>query len=370
MKAINAVLAVLLVSVGGCTGSSRHPTPTPSPAVRTAAGSGPTASPSIQRLPGLVLTADLAEPPARWQRVAFIPFSGRAQDLGRMTFPEGPNSQPTSFGVALDGSIWIDDRWKSRVAHYSPTGRYLGAIAGLRDRGDDLVLVSDRVVVLTREVSLSGKGALMVWSGPGGMWTQATVNENGRPLRTGFFAPSPSEVIVELGGWDDDPSGAGPRGFAQVDIPGSGQVHLLPGYPFGSGMYFRILPVPGSDHEYRLQFSGPSGESVQPVGIRVQVGDPGATRIVPAIAGVGEETAIGDDVVMFVRVAPSRPADVDRYGGGWWLLRVGRSPVLWERLPGPGVGDDIQARHIAAGPDGGIYLMVARKSGMEILRRP
>ena len=73
---------------------------------------------------------------------------------------------------------------------------------------------------------------------------------------------------------------------------------------------------------------------------------------------------------MFVMLTPSRPTDARRYGGGRWLLRLGRSPVLWERLPDPGIADEPQRRHISLGPDGSIYLMVAEKQGVVILRRP
>jgi hypothetical protein len=78
----------------------------------------------------------------------------------------------------------------------------------------------------------------------------------------------------------------------------------------------------------------------------------------------------GDDVVMYVMLSPSRTRDARQFGGGRWLLRMGRSPVLWERLPSPPLSDEPQARHLALGPDGAIYLMVATKEGMLILRRP
>jgi hypothetical protein len=73
---------------------------------------------------------------------------------------------------------------------------------------------------------------------------------------------------------------------------------------------------------------------------------------------------------MYVQVAPTRPDDADRYGGGRWLLRVGRSPLLWERLPSPDMTDELHHRHLAIGPDGAIYLMVTKEDGMLILQRP
>jgi len=69
-----------------------------------------------------VLRADLAERPAKWEPVLFIPFGGGDDSLGYETFPDSPSSQPSAFAVAPDGSFWIDDRWKARLAHYSPRG--------------------------------------------------------------------------------------------------------------------------------------------------------------------------------------------------------------------------------------------------------
>ena len=76
------------------------------------------------------------------------------------------------------------------------------------------------------------------------------------------------------------------------------------------------------------------------------------------------------DIAMYVMVSPSRPGDQQRYGGSRWLLRMGRSPVLWERLPDPGVPDESQRRHLAIGPAGRLYLMVLTTNGAQIYRRP
>ncbi|HEV8420123.1 MAG TPA: hypothetical protein VGR13_02065, partial [Actinomycetota bacterium] len=72
----------------------------------------------------LILTADLSEPPSKWRRLFFAPFGTRREQLGFKFFHESVNSQPSSFVVSADGSLWIADRWKDRLAHYSPTGRF------------------------------------------------------------------------------------------------------------------------------------------------------------------------------------------------------------------------------------------------------
>jgi hypothetical protein len=45
------------------------------------------------------------------------------------------------------------------------------------------------------------------------------------------------------------------------------------------------------------------------------------------------------------------------------------SPIVWERLPVGTLSDEWQERHVGVGPDGAIYLMLARPDGMEIVRR-
>ena len=115
-----------------------------------------------------------------------------------------------------------------------------------------------------------------------------------------------------------------------------------------------------------------SAEAVltQPLQIEV-TGHPGTGSVsVPAEVGLLEPLPHGEDVLMYVEIAPTRPGDAERYGGGRWLLRVGRSPLLWERLPNPDMSDELHHRHLAIGPDGAIYLMVTKKSGMWILKRP
>jgi hypothetical protein len=85
--------------------------------------------------------------------------------------------------------------------------------------------------------------------------------------------------------------------------------------------------------------------------------------------GPGEFVVSGQDVFMYVDVVGILPGD--RPAGAHYLLRVGESPLVWERLPNPaGIADDTQIRHITLGPDGHIYLMVTDHDGVRIYRRP
>lgn len=88
------------------------------------------------------------------------------------------------------------------------------------------------------------------------------------------------------------------------------------------------------------------------------------------VAGAKIEAVGVDRVAIFVQISPARPDDADRFGGGLWLLEVGTSgPLVWERLPKGEISNEEQARHLAAGPDGRVYLMVPTEEGERIYSR-
>lgn len=103
---------------------------------------------------------------------------------------------------------------------------------------------------------------------------------------------------------------------------------------------------------------------------KLLVGEGSRAKRIPGVFGPVNPVPVDGDVPMYVMVSPSKPADQERYGGSRWFLRMGRSAVLWERLPDPGIPDEAQHRHIAAGLDGTVYLMVLTKEGAQIYRRP
>jgi len=334
----------------------------------------PTGSSSPQVLQKLVLTADLSDPVAPWRRVAFIPFGQGTSALGFHGYPEGPSSQPSALAIAPDGTIWIDDRWKRRVAHYSPNGDFLGAIGGLTDRGYDLAYAHGQLYVLAFPGGLR-RGASIATPGPVQGFDLIAVADNGRGVVVNDLFPAPVGVATEAIGYFDShgPGREGPRGFAQLDIPGSGEPRLIPGLPIARDSWFRFERRPsrgGGDQDFEFTFISNSGTEIQPVHIAVRVHDDGHLRSIAAEVAIVNVAPSGGDVAMYVMLAPARGGDAARFGGGRWLLRIGRSALLWERLPGPGIPDELERRHLTAGTDGSLYLMVARKKGVEILRRP
>ena len=71
------------------------------------------------------------------------------------------------------------------------------------------------------------------------------------------------------------------------------------------------------------------------------------------------------------REACASSKDARRYGGGRWFLELedDGSPLVWERLPNVPLEDEDVVRHLAAGPDGSVYLMQVDRKGVSIYRR-
>jgi hypothetical protein len=372
-----AISAVLLMAAS-CTGGRLAGAPsmvTPTSLLRT-----PSSTPSPVVLERLVLTADLSEKPARWRRVIFVPFGKRPSQLGFKTFRESLNSQPSSFAVDSDGSFWIVDRWKDRIAHYSVAGRFLGAVAvpeppaGVsvgpgHERMRDAVFAGGRMFAL-----IEPTGGPVVEVDPNGSVRYLRPKLKDRYLSVAEILPSAGPLVMLVGGFVNPENGFvddGPLGYFQWDLAGPPQP--IPGVPSDRGTWIQLqsfASAGGGDQDFELRFLRTAGAIVQPFYVEVRTRSGAGGRSLVAEVGPGNLIPAGEDLVMYVMLSPSRPADASRYGGGRWLLRLGRSPVLWERLPDPGIPDEPQSRHLALGPDGTIYLMVAEKRGMAVFRRP
>jgi hypothetical protein len=360
------VLAVALVTACACTGGRSGQVPSTVASARRATPSGQIATATLERL---VLTADLSEPPGPWRLMTTIPFGPAPDRLGLVTDPHRTPIPylPRSFTVGPDGSLWILDVVKHRLAHYSAAGGYLGEIGGFSfDRFSphprDVVFSGGQMYVVEEDQ----RRGIVVAVGPHGTMHRTHVEDEGHAVALLLLYPSQPGVAGLVGGYADDP-GSGPRGVARFGPPDPEVVTFLPGVPVGPERWID-LEAP-SDDDLDVLFKRADRESRRPIHISVVPGAQG--KAIPGLAGPQVEGILDGAVAAFVRITPASPDDAERYGGGEWVLRIGidSGPVLWERLPSAEISAEEQARHLAAGPDGRLYLMVPTKEGERIYTR-
>lgn len=351
---VGVVVAVLL---GGCVGDTE-----PS---RQGRPDGRPSATAVSTLPELVLAADLREPPARWEAVATLPFGQRRDQLAfvrdrrRTTLPY----VPLAVAVADDGSFWVLDHPKRRVAHFSSDGVFVGDLGGLfADRAHpapvDLAVHEGGVFVL----QLFRTRASLVELTPAGPTPQRILREGDRGLSASYLLRQGGDLIAYVpGAAMDIRSGEPPvpiRRFGAVDV-GTGAVRLLPGAPVASRAWVALEA--DTDQTFTVEYATTSGTVRRPLRV-VAFDDRG--RRVAATVGARIEVAMPQAVGVVVELST-------RDGGGRWFLRMPAdgSTLLWERLPEPDVVDTGQVRHLALGPDGRVYLAVATTAGLRILRR-
>jgi hypothetical protein len=310
----------------------------------------------------IVLVADLDEPPAQWDQVMFIPFGDRRDELGYKPSRESPTVGPNAFAFAEDGSIWIIDAAKMRLAHFSLQGELLGDVHALIGSGSrDLAFVGDRLF----SIGVYHKGVVYEIEDHRIVETH-TVREEHKTVYVSDFIPTAQGLHATIGGYTE-PVATGPKGIYRIPLPGDAQIETVPGLPLRSGISF-WLTTP-DDHRFRLHFLDGGRDTVQPIRIDVLASERFGRKKLHGAVGPGDYVVDGNDIYVHVKMAVTEPGtDADQIGGRF-LLRVGESPMLFERLPEPTRIDDTQVRHIGLGPDGHLYLMRLDKDGVRIFRR-
>ena len=371
--AAGLVWALLLAS---CTSPGQRAPGPPSAARSSPLPTGstrPAPRPTTIR-PALILTADLRQRPAEWRRAAFIPYGPATTELG-IELPPLRTSVPLvprSFTVGPDGTFWILDAVKARIAHYASDGRYLGAIGGLvidrlHPRPRDLAFWNGRLVVLHEfDLAASFREARGGRLGPDVALQDAT----GRSI--GLLYVYPSTRSQGFGLSDGYTTlyqlGSGPHGMGSI-LPGRpARFRQAPGLPLDGGVW---LDVGGyRQQSFRLVSTTPSEEVVQPVRLRMRVGGT-HPHAVPAIFSEHYEAGAAGSGCFLVQGSPAGTADAASYGGGRWFLRypTDGSPLVWERLPEPALPDEYQIRHLAADAAGDVFFMTALRSGVAIYER-
>jgi hypothetical protein len=310
----------------------------------------------------VVLTADLAEEPTKWELVTFIPLGSGSDELGYIPSRESPTIGPNSFAVDRDGSFWIIDAANRRVAHFSRAGRLLGDIPhSVRSVSTDLSFAGSALHV----IAYANRGVVFDVTPDGDQGQPTVITEQGRTVYVRMLIPTTKGLFAEIDGYTD-PVATGPNGIYAVDLPGSGYIREVPGLPLQNGTTLNFFAI--GDEQFEVQYVNGERVAVQPLRIQVISAKFGNTKL---NAFVGPQGFVVDrnDVYIYVKMAASKPDGSGDQIGGRYLLRVGQSPVLFERLPDPTNVDDRQVRHLTLGPDRRLYLMQIDKDAVRIYRR-
>lgn len=382
-------LIVALVAAEGC-GSSSRPGRTPAAGVTSSQGL-PVASPSVQGGPSpspspivadqLVLRADLSSSPAHLPVVVRVSFGPRTDELGLLTDRRHTSIPifPPSFAVASDGSFWFVDQLKHRLAHFAHDGAYMGQIAGIRfDRfhpqPQDLVAIGDALYLLEQDHQRWLLSSVAEFQ-HGGRVSQWELHETSRPVIVLTLISGTPDLIGLDGGLAGDPKrvGDGDQGPAALTAAPPPNVRIVDGVPVGARIRVagRSDPV-RPDDRYLLTLVGPEATSIEPIQFVLTPTGAEHARHLLAQMGFHLEAVLPDRFVAWVPLAPSRPGDAQRFGGGTWMLQfpVDGSPLVWTRLPEPGLSSEAQTRRFAAGPNGTLYYMDAQNDGMVIYQVP
>jgi hypothetical protein len=331
--------------------------------------------------PGLVLRANLSSRSVSWKPLFRIPFGPRPSQVGllddvtKAPIPFFPNS----FAVAPDGSFWLVDEMKRRLAHFARDGTYLGQIGGIRQdrfhpQPQDLVAVGDALCLLEQDHGRFLVSSIRAFRAGRQVATAEFADQDGS-VAVLRLVSDPSELIGYVGGAAGDPAtyGQGRHGYADLSSGPAPNVRYVDGV--GIGERTRVVidtdpSHPGDGH--LISVVGPEEHAIVPIRVLVTATGSERARALPAVVGMEVQAALPGRTVAWVQLSPTESLDADRYGGGAWLFEftVDGSPLVWERLPDPGISSEAQVRHLAAGPDGTLYLMQAERDGMVLYRVP
>ena len=322
-------------------------------------------SPEPSPLDPLTLTASLDEEPVSWQEVAFLPVGDAEAQIGvQPCFHCGEQLLPSALAVDSDGSFWVADSFKARIAHFARDGSFIEAFpakigSAVPDStgSADLAFVGDRLYVLLEE----GRSRVAPLEARG-LGEPIMVNDEGQGLHVQAVIPGQDELTVMISGAERLLSGY--WAFATVD-PATGQVTPSPGVRNSTGSYVDLQPrleTPPGDFEIRWFQAGRGLVAVQDVRFQLVRGGQ-ELRTTVGDTYVRTATRWGVATVMSIGNGQGLPV------GAWYLEIVPESPsILFERLRGDGFIGNVR-RYLTVGPDGRVYWMRLLEDGLHIYRR-
>lgn len=326
------------------------------------------------RLETLTLTADMTKS-VTWPSDAIeIPFGSAREELGFESGNESATIVPDSFAIAPDGTIWVTDFLKHRLAQYSPDGTFVkdipvrdSSVGSKRAFLEDIVFVGDRLFVLMEDST----GRVAEISPRDGEVRRFRIRHEGRPLAITKLESAGGRLYADAFSYVDvlnSSAEVDEMGPVLVD-PATGDAQLSP-LPLGNGTRVSFETYSFDQGRFSLRFDGEQ-QWLQPVRFRAVTGKGDADRR----ALTGSELVPGpDEVALFMMLQAPIAGAGGSYDGGQWLLRIrdpnadGRPSFEWKALP-----EQVTlgcCRHLSWGPDGSLYVMLARRRGLTILPYP
>ena len=328
---------------------------------------GATVSPTPEptQLDPLVLSASSDEAPVIWPEVAFIPVGDAESQIGvQSCYHCGEQLIPSALAIDPDGSFWIADSFKARIAHFARDGSFIEAFPaeiGLAvpdsSGSADLAFVGDRLYVLLEE----GRSRVARMEADG-LGEPIVVNNEGQGLHVQAVIPGQEELTVMISGAERLLGGY--WAFATVD-PATGQVTPSPGLRDSTGSHIDFRPIldsPPGDYQIRWFQDGHAMVAAQDVRFRlVRNGHEFRT----AVGDTYVRTTTGRGVATIVGMSNLSGNE----SGRWYLEIVPESPgIIFERIPEEGFIGDAR-RALTVGPDGEVYWMRLLQDGLHIYRR-
>jgi hypothetical protein len=261
---------------------------------------------------------------------------------------------------------------KRRLAHYARDGTFLGDVPGLHPLlsrqpfGQDLAISDGHMYVLQAG---GPRTTIRMVTGQTVASGEQTVSLDDQEVVLHLLFPSHEAVIGYVEG-QLEPLGGGSSGFAEVDLPGTGDARLLPGAPVGPSKWIDVVGV--GDRDFQIEFKDAAGAVVQPIRAVPVLRDHGRVTHVNGFIGVEIQAVLDDAVGLLVGAAGVRPGTGENVEGTWYLqVSIDGHPLIWERVAEDRGSKDIRhLRTFVGGPDGAVYQMRVVQSGVQILRRP
>jgi hypothetical protein len=305
--------------------------------------------------PPITLIANLDQDPVEWSEVAFLPAGDGTEQIGLDPCFHCEAIVPAALAVAPDGSYWIADSYKRRIAHYTEDGSFIEAIPVSRGPAD-LAFVDERLYVLFEE---GGRTVAPVESGALGELVSLTAA--GKPMHLLAFVGGQEQLLA----WFTDAEKIlGSFWAIGVIDPSTGQVTPAPGVHASDDVAMDLVPLLETRPlSYQVIWSE-GGRIIRRQEVRFQLSrDSRSVRTTVGDTYLRTSTATGVTALVSIGNGQGLPVGI------WYLeIPMDGSQPTFERLPSDGfIGDAM--RYIALGPGERIYWMRLLEDGLHIYRR-